>query len=490
MVKLNTNTSIVDYLKSTGKDSSYTNRSKLASQNKINNYTGTASQNIQLLNILKTPKVVAPKAVTPKVVAPKVTTPRPVTTKSPVSPAPIAPAQPTFDPEAYAKQFTDQINNMFNQQRAAQLAQLQAQRDKTVGQINQQKAELKPMYQGMKNQTDAMNLQNVQKLRELMAANGLNASGENVSANVAANNERLNSINSLNLQEQQQVNDFNRRISDLNNPNDENALTAQLEAERSRALLEMGMKADEIGYSRSRDSESDKRYYDERDYTHTRDEKEWQASEEQRRQDNAWRNYTFNNMSASEKTQFEWAKSQFGEEQAWRMFELEYNGELAKSQSQAELDFYKSGFNGGEGGGGYSNNYKTEQQAGKSQTFKTYQNDLNKAIEMGVPSQWATALTELVGRESSWNPSAKNPNSTAHGYGQFLNSTRQNYEKKTGLDYDNPVHQLVMMARYVKDRYGSPEKALAFWDKNKWYVSPLVASISGLIGSLLSFNLF
>lgn len=38
-----------------------------------------------------------------------------------------------------------------------------------------------------------------------------------------------------------------------------------------------------------------------------------------------------------------------------------------------------------------------------------------------------------------------------------------------GLNYSNPVDQLIMMAQYVKDRYGTPEKALQFWDKNKWY---------------------
>lgn len=51
--KLNTNTSIVDYLKSVGQDSSYSNRSKLAQKNGISNYTGTAEQNVQLLNKLK-----------------------------------------------------------------------------------------------------------------------------------------------------------------------------------------------------------------------------------------------------------------------------------------------------------------------------------------------------------------------------------------------------------------------------------------------------
>lgn len=85
------------------------------------------------------------------------------------------------------------------------------------------------------------------------------------------------------------------------------------------------------------------------------------------------------------------------------------------------------------------------------------------------PGDWAGAMTELVRRESSFNPRAKNPKSTAYGYGQFLNSTRSNYEKKTGLSYDDPVNQLIMMMQYVSDRYGTPQAALNFWDKNKWY---------------------
>lgn len=45
--------SIVDYLKSIGQDSSFSNRKKLAQANGINNYTGTAAQNTKLLNILR-----------------------------------------------------------------------------------------------------------------------------------------------------------------------------------------------------------------------------------------------------------------------------------------------------------------------------------------------------------------------------------------------------------------------------------------------------
>jgi hypothetical protein len=51
--KLNTRTSIVDYLKSQNQDSSFSNRAVLAKQHGINNYTGTAQQNIKLLNSLR-----------------------------------------------------------------------------------------------------------------------------------------------------------------------------------------------------------------------------------------------------------------------------------------------------------------------------------------------------------------------------------------------------------------------------------------------------
>jgi hypothetical protein len=100
----------------------------------------------------------------------------------------------------------------------------------------------------------------------------------------------------------------------------------------------------------------------------------------------------------------------------------------------------------------------------------SFNSQMQQAISKGVPFAQAKAMTELIGRESSWNPNAKNPKSTAHGYAQFLNSTRSQYEKKfPNLKYSNPVDQIVLMYQYVKDRYGSAVNALKFWDKNKWY---------------------
>lgn len=56
MPPLNTQTSLVDFLKSTGKDSSFSSRKKLAEESGISNYLGTADQNIKLLSLLSAPK--------------------------------------------------------------------------------------------------------------------------------------------------------------------------------------------------------------------------------------------------------------------------------------------------------------------------------------------------------------------------------------------------------------------------------------------------
>jgi muramidase (phage lysozyme) len=123
--------------------------------------------------------------------------------------------------------------------------------------------------------------------------------------------------------------------------------------------------------------------------------------------------------------------------------------------------------------GGYSNLTTTGKYANSS-ALRSFQPVLQSAIQSvqrAIPDapSWAPYITELVGRESSWNPNIKNPSSSAHGYGQFLDSTVKAYEKKYGIKYDTPTNQLMLTMLYVKDRYGTPQKALEFWDKHKWY---------------------
>jgi hypothetical protein len=69
MPSLNTQTSVVDYLKSVGQDSSFASRQKLAQQYGISGYTGSAEQNSSLLT-----KLQSGNAGTPSVNAPAVPT--------------------------------------------------------------------------------------------------------------------------------------------------------------------------------------------------------------------------------------------------------------------------------------------------------------------------------------------------------------------------------------------------------------------------------
>ena len=82
-----------------------------------------------------------------------------------------------------------------------------------------------------------------------------------------------------------------------------------------------------------------------------------------------------------------------------------------------------------------------------------------------VGPEWQ-ALQRLIQKESSWNPNAKNPRSTAYGLFQFLDSTwRSVGAAKTA----NPAQQAEAGLRYIKQRYGSPTRALQFHLRNNWY---------------------
>jgi hypothetical protein len=359
----------------------------------------------------KTTTVKKPTYTAPKTVATKASTSANYqTVQAPQAPqaapvAPAAPPPPTLDDlvNKYYSQSTGDVNSLYDKQKQTQLSQLKAQRDAAIGKINQQQTATKQDYYNQRNQADVVNAQNVQKLREIMAANGVSTSGENLTLNAQANSDRLNALNSLNQQEQAKMNDYASQITDWNNPARDESITNQIEAARTQALLN----AKQAAYNR------------------------------------AWNEFGFNNMSAAQQAQLAMSK-----------YNLDSTNAANAQSSQSLLDYYNSlGFNSGSGGGGTA----------------SYQKDMSKAISMGVDPSWAPVLSQIVAKESSYNPNAKNPTSTAYGYGQFLASTRAQYEKKTGLSYNDPASQLVMMAQYVKDRYGTPQNALNFWNAHKWY---------------------
>jgi len=74
----------------------------------------------------------------------------------------------------------------------------------------------------------------------------------------------------------------------------------------------------------------------------------------------------------------------------------------------------------------------------------------------------------IITRESGGNPTADNPTSTAFGLGQLLLGNRILY---LGRDYATTDcgKQLWAFRAYVRDRYGTAERAKAFWQANGWY---------------------
>lgn len=89
---------------------------------------------------------------------------------------------------------------------------------------------------------------------------------------------------------------------------------------------------------------------------------------------------------------------------------------------------------------------------------------------LGQPQSWLPEVSELVARESSYNPNAKNPKSSAQGLFQFLDATRANEAYNQGVtDWSDPLQQTLAGLRYIVSKYGTPADALRFWDENNYY---------------------
>lgn len=99
------------------------------------------------------------------------------------------------------------------------------------------------------------------------------------------------------------------------------------------------------------------------------------------------------------------------------------------------------------------------------------------AYGWGDGPQW-DAASWIIGKESSWNPTARNPESGAFGLFQFLGGTKEQYLPD---ENPNPKIQGDAGARYMRDRYGDPLGAKAFWEQNGWYDQGGLAQGAGIM---------
>lgn len=88
--------------------------------------------------------------------------------------------------------------------------------------------------------------------------------------------------------------------------------------------------------------------------------------------------------------------------------------------------------------------------------------------QAGIPESWWNATNEIISKESGWNPKASNP-SGAYGLPQSLPGSKM---ASAGSDWrTNPITQLKWYKSYIKSRYGTIGKALAFRHAHNWYAN-------------------
>ena len=92
-------------------------------------------------------------------------------------------------------------------------------------------------------------------------------------------------------------------------------------------------------------------------------------------------------------------------------------------------------------------------------TYKEY-------VRINVTPKEYGCYDNLIFKESSWNPLAKNPKSSAFGLGQFIDKT---WDLVPQSKTTNPYDQLDAMFHYIENRYGDGCSAWKFWLNNNWY---------------------
>lgn len=95
----------------------------------------------------------------------------------------------------------------------------------------------------------------------------------------------------------------------------------------------------------------------------------------------------------------------------------------------------------------------------------------NGKYKVGSVSGLSQAEAYIIQHESGGNPTADNPTSTAFGIWQGLDSTRRAYAARFGFDPNTTDvnQQLTMFRAYIRDRYGTAENAMRFWQAHHWY---------------------
>ena len=86
----------------------------------------------------------------------------------------------------------------------------------------------------------------------------------------------------------------------------------------------------------------------------------------------------------------------------------------------------------------------------------------------GVPSSWQSRLRFIMAQESGGQVDAKSPIHSARGLYQ-LTAANYHFNPHGAASFGNAVEEAQGGIRYIKQRYGTADRAATFWQSHHWY---------------------
>jgi hypothetical protein len=94
---------------------------------------------------------------------------------------------------------------------------------------------------------------------------------------------------------------------------------------------------------------------------------------------------------------------------------------------------------------------------------------LQQAMKLeGVPQSWQAGLRFIMEKESGGQVGVKNPVHSARGLFQ-LTAANYHLNPNGARSFGNGVEEAQGGIRYIQQRYGSADNAVAFWQQHHWY---------------------
>jgi hypothetical protein len=94
---------------------------------------------------------------------------------------------------------------------------------------------------------------------------------------------------------------------------------------------------------------------------------------------------------------------------------------------------------------------------------------LQQAMDIeGVPQSWRPGLQFIMAQESTGTVGATNPVHSARGLYQ-LTAANYHFNPNGARSFGNAVEEAQGGIRYIQQRYGTADNAVAFWQQHRWY---------------------